>query len=337
MGVGIPDPTLGQHTYLRQRSSIAMPARRPIGWFLAFGLLVVMFLVIPGHASADPVAEQPGFYVEDVFGGYQPESSITAIRFAPDGRAFVAERRGRILVFDSISDTTPDVIDLTNQVHGFWDRGLLGLAVDPDFPAEPWIYVFYTRDGSWQGQIWGDLISGNDSCPDPPGQTADGCVVMGRLSRMTIDANNNEGPEQPILDGKWCFQFPSHSADDLVFGPDGMLYVSAGDGASFGPVDYGQHGGTQGSPPVVPQNPCADPFDPEAEDPAVTGEGGMLRSQDIRTSGDPLGYNGAVVLIAPETGDAQMLAHGLRNPYRMAFGPDGALFVGDVGWGIWEE
>ena len=58
----------------------------------------------------------------------------------------------------------------------------------------------------------------------------------------------------------------------MAFGPDGALYVSGGDGASFNFADYGQAGGTLAGTPT-PVNPCSDP----------ASEGGALRSQDIRT------------------------------------------------------
>ena len=54
----------------------------------------------------------------------------TNVEFAPDGRVFVAEKSGIVKVFDSIFDPTPDVFaDLSANVHNFWDRGLLGLAI----------------------------------------------------------------------------------------------------------------------------------------------------------------------------------------------------------------
>ena len=104
-----------------------------------------------------------------------------AIRFAPDGRVFVAEKDGLIKVFDNLNDPTPTVYaDLRTKVHDFWDRGLLGMALDPQFTTgRPYVYVLYTHDAAIGGTAprWGD------DCPTPPGPDADGCVVSGRLSQ----------------------------------------------------------------------------------------------------------------------------------------------------------
>jgi hypothetical protein len=73
----------------------------------------------------------------------------TAIRFAPGGKVFVAEKRGTIQMYDGLADTTPtQVADLRTEVYNFWDRGLLGLAVDPGFTSgRPYLYALYTFDG----------------------------------------------------------------------------------------------------------------------------------------------------------------------------------------------
>ena len=64
-----------------------------------------------------------------------------------DSTASLPEKRGVIKVFDSLSDTTPTVFaDLRTEVDNYWDRGLLGLALDPNFPQKPWVYVLYARD-----------------------------------------------------------------------------------------------------------------------------------------------------------------------------------------------
>ena len=86
---------------------------------------------------------------------------------------FVAEKSGIVKTFDSIADTTPTVFaDLRTQVHNYSDRGLLSLAVDPDFPAEPYVYVFYVHDAAIGGTRprWGTPGATNDPCPDPPGR-----------------------------------------------------------------------------------------------------------------------------------------------------------------------
>ncbi len=144
----------------------------------------------------------------------------------------------------------------------------------------------------------------------------------------------------------WCQQYPSHSVGSLEFGADGALYVSGGDGASFNFVDYGQDGN--------PVNPCGDPpGGVGATLTAPTAEGGALRSQDLRTSGDPVTLDGAILRVDPATGAAlpdnplvgnadpnarRIIAHGLRNPFRITVRPGtNEIWTGDVGWTDWEE
>ena len=90
-----------------------------------------------------------GFTESVVFAGL---TNPTNIEFAADGRVFVAEKSGVIKVFDSLTDTTPTAFTaLQTNVHNFWDRGLLGLALDPSLtnpalPLRPWVYVLYAYD-----------------------------------------------------------------------------------------------------------------------------------------------------------------------------------------------
>ncbi len=290
-------------------------------------------------AKAGAATLPPGFQETIVFSGL---TRPTAVRFSPDGRIFVAEKAGLIKVFDSLASSTPAVFaDLRTEVDDYWDRGLLGLALHPGFPATPYVYVLYSYDAP----IGGSAPTWGDTCPNPPGPTTNGCVVSGRLSRLTAAGNVMTGPEEVLLEA-WGQQFPSHSIGDLRFGPDGALYVSGGEGASFNNVDYGQYGD--------PKNPLGDPPVPagEVQTPPAA-EGGALRSQSLRRAGGgPALANGAILRVDaggaplpdnPLYGSSdeiarRIVAHGLRNPFRFTVQPGtGSLWIGDVGWSQWEE
>jgi glucose/arabinose dehydrogenase len=268
-----------------------------------------------------------------------------AVRFAPfpDSRVFVAEKSGLIKEYDSVQDTTAtQVADLSRVVHNFWDRGILGLAVDPGWPSRPYIYVSYTYDAPVGGTAprWGGT-SLSDPCPNPPGATGDGCVVSGRLSKLTIDPLSNQMTSEQVLINDWCQQFPSHSVGDVRFGADGALYMSGGEGASFNYADYGQTG-----------NPCNDP--PGGTMTLPTANGGSLRSQSIRRpAGQPTVLSGTVIRVDPDTGLGKtdnplgtsagtnahrIVAAGLRNPFRFTIRPGtNELWIGDVGQNTWDE
>jgi Concanavalin A-like lectin/glucanases superfamily/Bacterial Ig domain/PKD domain/Glucose / Sorbosone dehydrogenase len=318
-----------------------MLGRCGLGTVLAI-LLAGTFATAPSAATTLPA----GFQETTVFSGL---TNPTGIRFASDGRIFVAEKSGRIKVFDSLTDGTPDLFaDLSTNVYNFWDRGLLGLALDPQFPTRPYVYVLYTYDAAIGGVAprWGTPGVLSDPCPTPPGATADGCVVSGRVSRLTASGNAMVAGSENVLVEDWCQQYPSHSIGSLNFGADGALYVSGGDGASFNFADYGQDGN--------PLNPCGDP--PGGVGATLTpptAEGGALRSQDLRTSTDPTSLDGAILRIDPNTGAGlpdnplafssdpnarRIVAEGLRNPFRFTIRPGTSeVWLGDVGWNDWEE
>jgi glucose/arabinose dehydrogenase len=314
---------------------------------VALVLASLTALVLSTGPAAQAATLPAGFQESTVISGL---ANPTVVRFAADGRVFVAEKRGVVRVYDSLTDTSPDVFaDLRTNVYNFWDRGLLGMVLHPDFPAQPYVYVLYTYDhelgSTAPAPRWGTPGVDSDPCPTPPGPTADGCVVSGRLSRLTASGNQMSGSEQVLIED-WCQQYPSHSVGALEFGADGALYATGGDGASFNFADWGQDG--------APVNPCGDP--PGGVGAALsppTAEGGALRSQDLRTAGDPVTLDGAVIRVDPATGAAlptnplaanpdqnakRIIAYGLRNPFRFTFRPGtNELWLGDVGWSTWEE
>jgi glucose/arabinose dehydrogenase len=329
----------------------------------ALVLLLAAVAVPPVARAADPMPAA-GFIDEIVLSGF---TFPTAVRFAPNGEIFVAEKSGLIKRFTGLADASPDqTADLRTQVFNYWDRGLLGLAVDPDYPTRPYIYALFSYDALIGGTApkWGTLTNnGNDVCygsPNGPGATTDGCVTSGRLVRLTVGANGI-ATAQKVLVEDWCGQWSSHSIGTVAFGPDGYLYAGGGDAASFAIInlDYGQLGGTVNNPntgqPYTPRNPCGDP--PGGVGGAMTvptAEGGSLRSQDKRTNSDPTGLDGTIIRVDPDTGaaaptnpsfaggrdenDQRIIAYGLRNPYRFTFRPGtDELWIGDVGASVWDE
>lgn len=315
-------------------------ARALLGACLLLGLVVA-------QAPADP-ALPPGFQDSVALDHLEQPTNF---RFAPDGRVFVAEKPGKILVFESTSDTKPKVFaDLRTDVYGTGDRGLLGIALDPKFEeGRPYVYALYTYDhilgDPEPPPKWGSPHTTGDPCPDLNG--GDACLVSGRLVRLTAIGNQAEGepggePVQKVLAEGWCQQFSSHSIGDLQFGPEGALYASGGDGASFTSADYGQFGTTP--------NPCGDP--PGGKGTALsppTAEGGSLRSQN------PHLLNGKIIRVDPETGEGlpgnplvggagedentrRVVAEGFRNPFRFTFDPhSGELYTDNVGSSEIEE
>jgi glucose/arabinose dehydrogenase len=316
---------------------------------LAAVVLAVILLALLRPLDAYAAATLPsGFQERIVLSGLtQP----TNVEFSKDGRVFVAEKSGLIKVFENLSDTTPTTFaDLRTNVYSTADRGLLGLEVSPNFPTDPYVYVLYTYDAPIGGTAphWGD------TCPDPPGASTDGCVVSGRLSRLQADPTTNTmiGSERVLIED-WCQQFSIHSIGNLAFGPGGALYVSGGEGASAGFADYGQAGGSTSDSPT-PKNPCGDP--PGGVGATLTpptAQGGALRSQDLRTSADPVTLDGAILRVNPATGAAmpnnplignsypnarRIIAYGLRNPFRFTIRPGtNEVWLGDVGWTRREE
>ena len=332
---------------------------------LAPVLLVASPVVAPSEAPTAAAAAPAGFVDETIETGL---SGPTAMSFAGDGRVFVAEKRGIVKTWGSydslLAATAPgETIDIRSDVMNYWDRGLLGMAVHPAYPSSPYLYLLYSYD-RLPGQTATDPPKWNTGDPNfetcnGPGGNTDGCVIMNRLDRITINPVTGISTARTELLTGWCQQFPSHSAGSLAFGADGMLYVTAGEGAgiNIGSQDFGQKGGTRPDTtnPITPKNPCGDPPGAPGDTlTAPTAQGGALRSQSFRRAVTEAGLlSGAVLRLDPATGAAaagnpaignadpirrRIVAYGLRNPFRITFRPGtNDLYVGDVGYDKWEE
>lgn len=204
------------------------------------------------------------------------------------GRLFVAAKDGRIWILRDGSAARDPLLDLRSLVSTGGEQGLLGVAVHPEFPADPRVFVDYTDvDGNTVvASYW---VSATD--PDRLDPTTQATII-------TVD--------QP---------YPNHNGGAVAFGPDGMLYVSLGDGGGGGdPLGNGQR--------------------------LDTLLGKVLRIDVNVDAGEQAPY-----LVPPDnpfvrrsTVRPEIWLTGLRNPWRMAFDRvTGDLWIGDVGQGDWEE
>jgi hypothetical protein len=141
-------------------SRAAMSARRPLALLVTALLMAGSFAVIgsvvplrKAVAATPPAVTVPTGFTDQAVLALPDDApgdpgQPSNIQFAPDGRVFVATKQGKIWVYDSLSDTAPKLFaDLDFEVFDQGDRGILGLALDPNFgPARPYVYIQYTLD-----------------------------------------------------------------------------------------------------------------------------------------------------------------------------------------------
>ena len=320
-------------------------AHTHVGVLLAVAMLASCLAVATPTQPAAAASLPPGFQEEIVFSGLtQP----TAVRFSPDGRVFVAEKSGVIKVFDNLTDTTPTVFaDLRTQVHNFWDRGLLGLALPPNFPTDPWVYVLYTFDAAIGGTAprWGSVGGTSDGCPTPPGATDDGCVVAGRLSRLQASGQRHDrlgaGADRGLVP----------AVPEPLDRQPGLRCRRRALRQRRGRRQLQLRRLRPGRRAAQPVRRSAGRRRRGADAAARRGRGAAQPGP--RTTGDPTGLAGAILRVDPATGaglpdnpmassaDAnarRIVANGLRNPFRITTRPGtNEVWIGDVGWNEWEE
>jgi len=159
---------------------------------------VVLSISISFYSSAQSFPD--GFSRQLVSGSI---TKPTAMAFAPDGRIFVTQQTGQLRIIKN--DMLLSTPFLTLTVDGAGERGLIGIAIDPDFDINHFVYLYYTVPGT------------------PP---------HNRLSRFTAQGDVVvAGSELVLLDLDPLSSNVIHNGGSLVFGQDGKLYIGVGDNA----------------------------------------------------------------------------------------------------------
>ena len=183
---------------------------------VALAVCACLALAAPRAAPAQAVLPT-GFADQLVASGL---SFPTGIAFLPDGRLLFVEQnsaRIRLLVNDALAATDPVATVPSVRIGG--ERGLLGIAVDPGFPARPYVYVHCTDAAAFVARISRFTVGGDLAF------TGNGSLTISTATRYDLIAN------VPDI-------YPNHNGGTLRFGPDGMLYASFGeDGADCAAQD----------------------------------------------------------------------------------------------------
>lgn len=290
----------------------------------AIGCLSLVSMSVPAALAAEP-ALPPGFTTQTLASGLD---APTGFAFRPDGAAYVIEKAGRVHRVTA-SGARSLWLDLNASpavppVNQWWDRGLVGVAVDGQWPDHRFVYLLYVSDG------WDDGADGlqdhdphssllvrvpvlADGAPGTP-EVVLGADGMGEpcpgpyvLPDGTLDTRDYNDVDCLPIDGD------THAVGTVRAAPDGTLFVGTGDGAGFDGIDQRA-------------------LRSQREDSAA--------GKILHVDRDGRGVAGHPFCPSATSRDllcAKTFATGFRNPFRFALLADGRLAVGEVGWGSREE
>jgi glucose/arabinose dehydrogenase len=230
-------------------------------------------------------------------------SAPTAMAFTPDGRLLITQQTGGLRVYSGGTLlATPAISFPSAALCTSSEQGLLGIAVDPAFASNGYLYLYRTFK-----------------------KTGGGCV--NRVSRFTMSGDSVSAGSELVLVDNIPSPAGNHNGGDLQFGKDGFLYISIGDGG----CDYAGGGCAGSNDASRDQNVLI------GKVLRITTTGGIPATNPFQgTDSGRCNVNGSTTAAKCQ----ETFAWGFRNPFRMAMDPNAAstrLFVNDVGQGSWEE
>jgi glucose/arabinose dehydrogenase len=238
----------------------------------------------------------------------------TALASTPDGRLLITQDPGRLRVVRDGTLLAAPALNLASRSCSAGERGLTGLAVDPSFATNHFVYLY-----------WNFNLDKPEICGGGTPQTP-----VNRIARYTLGNDDKvvAGSERVLVDNI-ASPATNHNGGDLRFGANGLLYATTGDG-----------GCKIGDPTLCaglnPNSRRLDILNGKVlrvrRNGAIPAGNPFASTPGARRCGDPAG-------VPPGTGPClEAFAWGFRNPYRFAVRPGtNSFFVNDVGQATWEE
>ena len=247
--------------------------------------------------ATDIASEQAALGPMSVERAFAPLSFDDPVQlaYADDGtsRLFVVEQPGRIMALDNDrgAASASVFLDIRDRVRDAGvEEGLLGLAFDPEFRTNGHLFVYYSASGPRRS-------------------------VLSRFSASAANPDSAE-PDSEVVVMEFLQPYSNHNGGQILFGPDGNLYIGLGDGGGGG--------------------------DPEGNGQDLSTLLGSVLRIDVSSSSTESPYrvpsDNPFVDGRPSGARPEIWAYGLRNPWRFTFDREtGDLWAGDVGQNRFEE
>ncbi len=227
-----------------------------------------------------------------VYGGLDEPTELEVL---PDGKVIVVERKGAVKLYSPEDNKIKTIAQL--NVHTKFEDGLMGVAKDPDFYHNNWIYMYYSP----AGDEWVQHLSRFKLIGDSMLLSSEKLMLKVPVQRETC-----------------C-----HTGGSIEFGPSGLLYLSTGDDTN--PFASDGHA-------PIDERPGRSSWDAQG----TSGNTNDLRGKVLRIKPEPDGTysipDGNLFPKDGSEGKPEIYVMGCRNPYRISVDPKtGYLYWGDVG------